>query len=325
MKYRALMSATALIGASLSSITPANASSAPAANPPTQADMQTVCDTLDTDGAGTDYQVILTQGGVDQGAPTFDLSTITDNESTRVADHSSPSSPYGTKSFYSVPGRHGGSVNLFATIGYPGITYAGSFVDQNADRTETDVYHFSCQLQHWQVVGSHQEETDPGSPPVAPNGWYTNPGHPVWESEAINTTICANGDGHPYGTSYGNCVFHPGPYSEGTPPTYETVDDYGWVNQGTPTPETLTDGPYFFDNILYASHVSEPGHSVTETNNAPYFAGDVVVCNNPGKKGGTWTAQNGWTDMTKCTTAYFNSAPYISGANVFSSNSLPAF
>jgi len=48
-----------------------------------------------------------------------------------------------------------------------------------------------------------------------------------------------------------------------------------------------------------------------------------VVCNSPGKKGGTWTAQNGWTDMTKCTTTYFNSAPYISGANVFSSNSLP--
>jgi hypothetical protein len=319
MKYRAFLSATALIGASFSSITPAYAS-APASNPPTQTDMQNVCDTLDTDGAGTDVQVVLTQGAIDYGALTFDLGTITDVESTRVADHNSASTPFGTKSFYSVAGRHGGSVNLFATIGYPGITYAGSFVDQNADRTETDVYHFTCQVQQWQVVGSHTV-TVPG------DGHYiVDPaliGTPQYNAQlqacnAYNDTHAKGVTQGFWGTSpQGNCVF------EGSLDTTETVDDYGWVNSGTPVPETLSDGPFYVDTVLYASQVSEPGHSVTETNNAPYFAGDVVVCINPGKKGGTWTGQNGWTDMTQCNTTYFNTAPYISGANVFHSASLP--
>ena len=278
--------------------------------------MQTVCDTLDSDGAGTDFQVILTQGAVEPGALTFDLSTITDNENTRVADHSSSSSPFGPKSFFSVPGRHGGSVNLFATIGYPGITYSGSFVDQNADRTETDVYHFSCQLQHYEVVGTHTVPT----PPVPPEGFYTNPGTNPSGGEGSCQGI-NNANPH-WGHDIGACIWHE--TAPGQPGGTETVEDFGWVNQGTPTSESLTDGPYFVDNILYASHVAEANKPVTETNNAPYFAGDGVVCNNPGKKGGTWTAQNGWTDMTKCTTAYFNVAPYISGANVFSSNSLPS-
>lgn len=316
MKYRALLSATALVGASLSSITPANASYAPAANPPTESDMQTVCDTLDTDGAGTDYQVILTQGTVDQGAPTPDLSTITDDESSRVADHNSASTPWGTKSFYSAPGKHGGSVNLFATIGYPGITYAGSFVDQYVDRTETDVYHFSCQVQHYEVVGSHTVTT----PPTPPQGYYTNNG--TIPSQGQGSCQGINSANPNWGGDIGACIWHEtAPGSDGGT---ETVDDYGYVNQGAATPESITDGPYFFDHVLYASHVSEPGVPVTETDAAPYFAGDVVVCNNPGKKGGTWTAQNGWTDMTKCTTTYFNSAPYISGANVFHSASLPS-
>lgn len=319
MKYRALLSAAAIISTSFSPISLISAADAanyaPSANPPTAADMQAVCDTLDSDGAGTEYQVILTQGSVVQGALTFDTSTITDDESTRVADHSSASSPYGTKSFYSAPGRHGGSVNLFATIGYPGITYAGSFVDQNADRTETDTYNFSCQVQHYEVIGSHEVDV-PGTPP---DGYYTNPG--TNPSGGGGSCQGINNTNPHWGEDIGACIWTQ--TAPGTPPTTETVDDYGYVNSGAAVPESLTDGPYYVDTVLYASHVSEPTVSVTETDNAPYFAGDVVVCNNPGKKGGTWTAQNGWTDMTKCTTTYFNTAPYISGANVFSSNSLP--
>ena len=317
MNYRALLSATAIISTSFISMTPANASYAPAANPPTTADMQNVCDAL---ASGDGYQVVLAQGAVVNGAPTVDPNTITDDESTRVADHSSLSSPYGTKSFYSAPGRHGGSVNLFATIGYPGITYAGSFVDQNAVQTETDTYNFTCQVQHWDVIGSHTV-TIPG------DGQYiVDPaliGTPQYnaqlqECKAYNDTHARGVTQGFWGNSpQGNCIF------QGSPDTTEIVNDFGWVNQGTAQPETLIDGPYFYANIVYATHVSEPTVSVTETDAAPYFAGDVVVCNNPGKKGGTWTAQNGWTDMTKCTTTYFNSAPYISGANVFSSNSLP--
>lgn len=314
MKFRALLSATALFGASFSSITPANAS-APSANPPSQADMQTVCDTLDTDGAGTDYQVIMTPGAVDQGALTFDTSTITDDESTRVADHSSASSPYGSLTYYGNAGRHGGSVNLFATIGYPGITYAGSFVNQNADRTETDTYHFSCQVQHYEIVGSHQVPT----PPVPPEGYYTNPGTIPSQGEGSCQGI--NNSNPNWGHNIGACIWNE--TAPGQPGGTETVYDYGYVNSGAAVPETLTDGPYFVDNIVYATHVSEPAHSVTETDAAPYFAGDGVVCINPGKKGGTWSAKTGWTHPEQCTTAYFNTAPYISGANVFSSNSLP--
>lgn len=313
MKYPALLSATAVISASLSSIslpTAANAFSyADAANPPSTADMQAVCDALIP---GDGYREIMTPGTVVQGTPTVDTSTIADDESTRVADHSTLSSPYGTRAFYGAPGRHGGSVNLFATIGYPGITYAGSFVDQNADRTETDTYNFSCQLQQWVVVGSHDVI-------VPADGEYvfdTVNGHG-------NGSDCdAHNANHPswWGIDryHDNCVF------EGTLQTTTQEPTYDYRDSGAPVAESLTDGPYFYDTIVYATHVSELTTPATETNAPPYFAGDILVCNNPGKKGGTWTPQNGWTDMTKCTTAYFTGAPYISGANVFSSNSLPA-
>ena len=307
------------------SFTPISITTAPAlAAIPTSADMAAQCAILvtDPDGAGTDYQIVTTEGSVDEGTPTGDSSTIVNDEGTRVANHSSSSSPYGSVTYYGNAGRHGGSPNLFALSGYPGITYAGSLVDQNWDLFQTDTYNFTCQLQHWEVVGSYQEETDPGTPAVAPDGWYTNPGHPVWESEHINTTICANGDGHPYGTSYGNCVFHAGPYSQGTDPTYETEYDYDYVNSGDAVAGSLTNGPYYVDTVLYASGVAQ-NVPVTETDAAPYFAGDGVVCISPGKKGGTWTAKTGWNKPTQCTTLYFNTAPYISGANVFSSNSLP--
>ena len=319
MNYRALLSATAIISASFSPftlITAADAATyAASANPPSSADMQAVCDALDSDGAGTDYQVILTEGTPALGSPTNDLSTITDDESTRVADHSSASSPYGAKSFYSAPGKHGGSVNLFATIGYPGITYAGSLVDQNVDRTETDTYNFTCQVQHYEVVDTQTVDT----PAVPPTGCYTNPGH---DSCVIGDHWCPDVESVNWGHNVGNCIFNE--VTPGQPGGTETEDVYGYANVGTAVPESLTDGPYFYDTVLYAAGASEPTVSVTETDAAPYFAGDVVVCNNPGKKGGTWTAQNGWTDMTKCTTLYFNSAPLISGANVFHSNSLPA-
>jgi hypothetical protein len=308
---RAILVATALLSSSILS-SPANATYAPTANPPTEQDMQNVCDALDTDGAGTDVQVVVVPGTVDYGAPAFDTSTITDDEDTRVADHSSSSTPYGTPSFYSQPGRHGGSVNLFATIGYPGITYAGSFVDQNADRTETDTYNFSCQLQHYEIVGSHEE----GVPGTPAQGFYTNP----QDNSRGDCAGISPANPH-WGHDIGACIWTE--IAPGTPDTTITVDDYGYVNSGAATPETLTDGPYFYDNTVYATHVSEPTVPVTETDAAPYFSGDVVVCINPGKKGGTWRTQNGWTDLTKCTTTYFNTAPYISGANVFSSNSLP--
>jgi len=322
MKIRAMMMATALIS---TSFTPISLMTAPAnAAVPSLSDMQTQCGVLvsDPDGAGTVYQIVTTAGSVDPGSPVGDSSTIVDDETSRVADHSTASSPYGTMQYYGNAGRHGGSVNLFATTGYPGITYAGSTVNQNWDRFQTDTYNFSCQLQHYEVVGSHQEQTSPGTPAVAPDGWYTNPGHPVWESEAINTTICAHNEGKPWGTSYGNCVFHPGPYSEGTPPTYQTVYDYGYVDSGSPVSGSLNNGPYYVDTVQYAAGVKQ-AHPVTEFDNAPYFGGDAVVCINPGKKGGVWTAKTGWQHPEQCNTTYFNTAPYISGANVFSSNSLP--
>jgi hypothetical protein len=311
MNYRALLSATAIISTSFISMTPANASYAPAANPPTTADMQAVCDALDSDGAGIDYQVIMTPGLTVQGLPTFDTSTKTDDENSRVADHSTATSPYGNRAFYGTVGKHGGSVNLFSTVGYPGITYAGSFVDQYADRTETDTYNFSCQVQTRQITGYHSET-------VPAEGMY------VWDGVHGQGNDCdAHNANHPswwgIDATHDNCVF------QGTLQTTEQVPDYGYVNSGPAVPESITDGPYFYDNTLYQAQVSEPSVPDTETNNAPYFAGDVVVCNNPGKKGGKWTTQNGFSDplLATCNTSYFNTAPWISGANVFNSNSLP--
>ena len=298
------------------SFTPISLMTAPAsAAAPSTGDMEAVCAALDSDGAGTDYQVVTTPGSVDTGTPTGDSSTIVNDESTRVADHTTSTSPWGTIQYFGNAGRHGGSVNLFALSGYPGITYAGSLVDQNWDRFQTDTYNFSCQLQHWEVVGSHTE-TVPGTPA---EGYYTNNGtNPSNNEGSCQGLSPANPH---WGTDIGNCTWHE--TAPAVPESTVEVPDYGWVNSGEASSHSLTDGPYYVDTVLYASAVSQ-AVPVTETNNAPYYAGDGVVCINPGKKGGTWTAKAGWNKPEQCNTAYFNTAPYISGANVFSSNSLPA-
>jgi hypothetical protein len=279
---------------------------------PSTADMQQVCDTLDVDGAGTEYQVILTVGNVDLGAPTNDESTLRDDESTRVGDPSSIQTPAGTRSFYSAAGRHGGSVNLFATVGWSAKRYAGSLVDQLVDRFETDTYNFSCQVQHWEVVGSHTE----GVPAVPPEGYYTNP-----QDNSRGDCQGISPENPHWGHDIGACIWTE--TAPGQPATTIEVDDYGWADQGSAEPESLTNGPYYVDTITENFAVSEPSVPFIETANAPYFQGDVVVCINPGSKGGTWKVQNGWTNTAQCTTSYFLTAPYISGANVFSSNSLP--
>jgi len=297
------------------SFTPISLTTAPAAAAvPTSADMEAVCAAYDSDGAGTDYQVITTEGSVDLGTPTGDSSTIANDESTRVADHSTTSSPWGTLTYYGNAGRHGGSVNLFATAGFPGITYAGSLVDQTIQRFQTDTYNFTCQVQHWEVVGSH-EEVVPGTPA---QGYYTNNGTAPSNSQGSCQGL-SPANPH-WGTDIGNCIWTE--TAPGTPESTVEVPDYGYVNSGDAIAKTLTDGPNYVDTVLYASAVSQ-AVPVTETNNAPYFAGDGVVCINPGKKGGTWTPKAGWTHPEQCNTTYFNTAPYISGANVFSSNSLP--
>ncbi|MES2120567.1 MAG: hypothetical protein V4513_08340 [Pseudomonadota bacterium] len=296
------------------SFTPISLITAPAAAAvPTLTDMQTVCASYDTDGAGTNIRVLTTAGNTDLGTPTGDESTIANIETTRKGNPSSLQTPAGTRSFYSAPGRHGGSVNLFATVGWSAKLYAGSLVDQSIQRFQTDTYNFTCDVEEWQVVGNH-EVVVPGTPA---QGYYTNSG-----------TAPSNGGGscqglspsNPHwGTDIGNCEWHQ--TAAGTEATSTFVDDYGYVNIAS-NAETLVNGPYYVDTVTYATDVPQ-AVSFLETTSAPYFQGDVVVCNNPGSKGGTWRAQNGWTDMTKCTTAYFNTASWISGANVFSSNSLP--
>lgn len=303
MNYRALIGATALIS---TSFTPISLMTIPAqAAVPTMADMQDVCAQYDADGIGAEYQVITTAGIAVNGTPTADESTLRDDESTRVADHSTLSSPYGAMAYYGDAGRHGGSVNLFATSGYPGITFAGSLVNQIVDRVQTDTYNFTCQVQHWEVVGSHTVTTgNPGS---------DNPGKGNCVGDPSDGTVDGQGPGQGGDHASDNSAC-------GTPTT-TTVDDYGWVNQDL-TNESLDNGPYYVDTVTENIAVPETV-AVTEFDAAPYFAGDGAVCINPGKKGGTWSAKTGWTKTSQCTTLYFNTAPYISGANVFSSNSLP--
>ena len=302
-----LLAATALL---TTSFTPIAVMAPAAAAVPSLTDMQNVCAAYDLDGSGAEYQVITTAGSVDIGAPTGDESTIKDIESTRHGDPSSLQTPAGTRSFYSAAGRHGGSVNLFATVGWSAKLYAGSLVDQSIDRFETDTYNFNCQVQHWEVVGQHEE----GDPAVPAEGYYTNP-----QENSHGDCRGISPENPNWGTDIGACIWTE--TKPGQPATTHTVDDYGWVS-GDSHDESLVNGPYYVDTETYATNVPE-AVSYTETTSAPYFQGDVVVCINPGSKGGTWKVQNGWTNSAQCTTSYFLTAPYISGANVFSSNSLP--
>lgn len=316
MKYRALLSAAALVGSSImTSPALAVATDTPVADGPTAdtlAAMQSQCDAL---AAAHDQQNgDIWTGVVVQGAATLTAGpTETGN---RVIDESSIQ-PLGTyvpshQEIRGNPYKNGGSVNLFgdqwSTAGY----YPDSTYNYTADFTSTFSYAFSCNIMD---AVYHPAYDDPAVPE---QGYYVvdpaAPGNSETNRENCDA-FTALGDQNPrpdwWGTDHAWCDFVK--TADAIPPVHHDAYNSPPVlvdnEAGTAITQDETDNLNGF----------EPHGGVLQVT-GEHFDGSVVVCISPGKKGGTWTAQNGYSGGSftgpgaGCNTTYFKSAPWGSGS-----------
>lgn len=316
MKYRALLSATALISTSLmTNPALAVATGTPVAagpNSTTSADMQTQCDAL---AAAHDLQNgDIWTGVVVPGAATLVAGpTETGN---RVIDQNSitPTGTYvpSVKEIRGNPVRTGGSVNMFgeqwSTAGY----YPDSTYNYTADFASTFSYAFTCNIND---AVYHPAYDDPAVPV---QGYYTVDAAAPGNSEA-NRANCdafsALGTEDPrpdwWGTNHAWCDF------------VKTADAIPAVHHNA-----YNSPPAFIDN--------EPGTAITQDQSdslsgfephggivqvtGEHDDGQVVICISPGSKGGSWKAQNGYGGgsfvgpAAGCNTPYFKIAPITNGS-----------
>ena len=262
---------------------------------PTTWDMQSVCNALITGMDAQTYHVILTAGSVDQGAVERVPGSWTQDVNPHP-DLTAIPTPVGAFSFEGSVGKIGQSPNLFSKIYYSQASYP-KLVDVQEDQQRIDTYNFSCQVQHYEVVGQH-EEGDPEVPAVPAEGYYTNPQeNSHGDCHGISPT-----NPH-WGEDIGACEWtETKPGEPAIPATTHMVDDWGWVDVDGAALESLTDTVH----LGWATILTDDPRPLE----APivvggyYPAGTVVVCNSPGSKGGAWRAQNGYGGAN-CNTTYY--------------------
>ena len=223
-----------------------------------------------------------------------------------------PSAPY----ISGDPYRTGGSVNMFgdqrASAGYfPTSTY-----DYVADFNSTFAHSYSCAISKRLYHPS-----------------YVIPGHPVQGYYVVH----ADGHGNEENTQASCDAFsaqQPTSLTDPTVPWWGYVDpdptkaDHGqcdFVKTADPTPDVTVpeswDDPVLVTTLAQTAINQDQTDSLTghEENGGrvdvtgDYFVGKVVVCISPKKLPGVWTKQNGYTG-DKCTTAWFNVAPWGGGS-----------
>jgi hypothetical protein len=207
----------------------------------------------------------------------------------------------GTVSILGDPYRIGGSVNMFGVQQSTGGHYSASTYDFRADFTTTFSFAFNCKMS--ETVN------------VPAEGIYVIAGDFGDSEDAVRgncAAFTAQGDNDPRPDWWGE-PFHGGnpdnPHCkfEGTAAHEEEQDRDD--EAGTAIEETQT------DNLLAHEDAGE-GFDIGDT----VLIGQTVICISPTtgpqtKKGvpGTWVAKNGYTGG-KCTTAWFNVAPWGAGS-----------
>jgi hypothetical protein len=207
----------------------------------------------------------------------------------------------GTVSILGDPYRIGGSVNMFGVLQSTGGHYSASTYDFRGDFQSTFSFAFNCKMSE--------------SVTVPAEGIYVIAGDFGDSEDAVRgncAAFTAQGDNDPLPDWWGD-PFHGGnadnPHCkfEGTAahPEDQDRDD----EAGTAIEETQTDE-------LLAHEDAGAGFDIGET----VLIGQAVICISPTtttqvKKGvpGTWVAKNGYTGG-KCTTAWFNVAPWGHGS-----------
>lgn len=313
MKTRAILAATAIIAGSFNPILTFPAWAAvtfpdgiPAATGPTQETkdaMQDQCDalallhgfnwtgTLDEASIGT---ALYVSGPTEVG--THSIADAIEG----TLEGAGTFTP-GPISILGDPYRIGGSVNLFGIQQAAGGHYSASEYDFEGEFDTVYSYSFNCTMKETVFTGAE--------------GYYELAGEFGDSNEAIRANcdaFTALGDNDPRPKWWGE-PFHGGSAAN---PHCRFVGTQGGETEedrpdeaGVPVEETQTD-------TLTAHEDAGEGFDDPAT----VLIGQVVVCISPTtstqtKKGvpGTWTPKNGY-DGSKCTTTYFNSAPWGAGS-----------
>lgn len=186
------------------------------------------------------------------------------------------------------PYRNGGSVNMFGIQQAVGGAYSASSYDFEGLFTSTYAHAFSCDIS---VEVYHAPVLIPGHPA---EGYYTNSG--TNPSDGGGSCAGLSPANPHWGSNLGNCIWtETGPAVEDSW-TDETWDELAFVTN-LPADAVTQDQ----EDTLTAHEDFGEGFSTEET----LLIGQVVVCISPGKKGGTWTQQNGYTGDL-CTTTWYN-------------------
>ena len=320
MKILKLLVSTALVATTTPAfVSPAYATSASA---DTETRMTNTCAAL------VDSSVMLHDGtqvystAVVNVVPTEESPIVTDTEITGTRVGSGTPS-YSGLSIGNGPFRIGGSVNMFGdqvatTKTYPSYT----FKFDRSTSTKTN-YTFDCEI---------TQATETYVPPVH------IPGHKV-EGYYVNCDF-GNGQGHDNGNTctdssqpQGSCLAHNNTgdtlpfWGEDTEQcrfvkTKDAVDPVDTEEEWIPGDDIVTLRTGFTDtqtDVVYETNLDGFANlPLTLTGN--WYVGQVVICISPTlstqvKKGvpGTWKQQNGYTG-DKCTTAWFNVAPWGGGS-----------
>lgn len=226
------------------------------------------------------------------------------------------------------PYKVGGSVNMFGLQGARYKNWPGSEYDFTADFSTTTTISYECHVTQ-QTEIYHPPVHIPGSPV---QGYYVNCdfGHGQGND---NSGTCDEA-----GQPQGSCEAHnaQGPSWEHwgldteqckfikTADAVDPVDEDEWWEPGPTLDRTDLNTSHTVDETNIAEDVA--GHEVNGgpwTEEAPagslWNAGQVVICISPSKtvKGGVpgaWANHNGYTG-TKCTTAWYNVAPWGAGTD----------
>ena len=293
MKYRALMSATALLSSTIMSTTAFAFTSGtadiedPSPAGITDADAQAVCDTL-ASAHGSAWTGTLDTSSI-QGSITSGPTANGDRTMVGTATAGDGAVQIGESiQVYTDPFRIGGSVNMFGMAHVVAAHWSFSQYDFTQPFTWQSTYTFTCDMSEsvpTPALGVHNW-TGPeqaGDPAIAACEGDKNP-H-VYDDRGANCewveTIPAGTEEQPRDPEQGSI----GPVNEGG-----TLN--GHENMGPPIP--VDDGQIDLPDV------------------------QVVVCISPSKTGtklpGAWTAKNGYTGSL-CTTTWYNggavtSSPY---------------
>ncbi len=307
---RALLAATAMVGTSIAPV--GFAAPAQAANP-TTVEMQLVCDDLYVNNQEDPSKWRATVTNVySEDGPT----TLVEGSERDVNFRPDTGGTFSYAGFVGAANplsRTGGSPNMWGQAVFSQKIWDNTLYDSEADFTHTVTYHWSCHVENYVTTTVHVGGGGEGQ--GNGNNGNNNGNNLQTGGNGDGNNGCGNGNGGPNGTNE-NCGGHDVTTSEWT-----NAEDYSDNSQAG---DDVDEG-YSTTASNQSLGGQVDGVNYTETGTYTPNGIRALACISPGKKGGSWTAKNGYTGGG-CSTTTFNAAPTLAGTTFDSppTNSLPA-